>query len=335
MVDKKTQEDAFQKIIDWIKSSDFEQEKLPLKIAEACNNKQEYQNFLTYLLKISNLAGKAERDKLKLAQNIANKKIKELKKQAENNATPQEQKKVTTLSSGKKDEETDKQQSEETKNTSVALPKIVNDFETAFRERKIVALPHNKDQKEFPFGYDLYKPGITPSRDDQPTGNVTIESENLVTLTSDDLQHFIATVMAIKNSGSDKIELSLDNGNEEEKKAFAANAIIAGALVGIKVENSPYSLEELKDVNAMVGHVINLQQKQQEIASLAEKQNHKPEDLEAKITDTFDYYEKFSKDLIPPKEQLKIFECGIRAAQQDKIRNAALNVLRQKKANSK
>lgn len=334
MADKKTQEEAFQKIIAWIDSNEFEQEKLPLKIAEVCTDQQDYQSLLTYLQKQSKVANKAQRDKLKLAQDIADKKIKELSKQAESEATPQKQKKVTTLSSGEQGDEDDKQQSDGN-NPPAALPKIVYDFKEAYRERNIVALPHNKDQKEFPFGYDLYKPGVTPSKDDKPTGNVTIESETHVTLTSDDLHHFIATVMGIKNSGSDKIELSLDNGTEQEKKAFAANAIIAGALVGIKVENSPYSLEELKEVNGMIEHVINLQNKESEIKSLAEEQNHKSEDLEAKISDTFEYYKKFSKDLIPQKEQLKIFECGVKAAKQDKVRQAAMNVLRQRQANSK
>ena len=40
----------------------------------------------------------------------------------------------------------------------------------------------------------------------------------------------------------------------------------------------------------------------------------------------FESYQKISKDLLPPKEQLHIFECGAKAVEKAKTRNIALEV---------
>ena len=50
---------------------------------------------------------------------------------------------------------------------------------------------------------------------------------------------------------------------------------------------------------------------------------------------TFEYYKQFTQGHIPPKEQLKVFACGVNAAKKDKLRQATANVLNQQRVNTK
>ncbi len=345
---------TFNEVIDWIKSDDFELEKLPLKIAEACQDKRDYQNFGTFLQRAFRLAAKKERDRALAAKKILEDKIKELTKQEQANASGptkdgSNHPKTITLEMGqslKSNNNDDENKDENNKNndpalqnshqsTVVSFPKIVSSLLDEYKNKDIAVEAKNDKQQDFPFAYNLYAPNMKPDTGTKPCGEVVVEKEDKVVLVSEEISHFVATIAGIKNSGADKIDLSLADVSEDKRKAFAANAIVAGAIVGIKIENSPYSLEELKEVNSMINHVINLNKKRDEIINMVNDSTNNNAALEAKINETFEYYKQFTQGHIPPKEQLQIFACGVNAAKKDKLRQVATNVLNQHRANTK
>lgn len=211
-------------------------------------------------------------------------------------------------------------------------PLVINELKRAYRNYGIACRAINPNQKDFPFIYNLYERDVTPSDDVFPTGKVKVESQSKVVLSSNDISQFIATMSGLKASGGTKIDLKLTQGSEEDKKAFAANAIIAGVMVGIEVAKSPYSLEELKEVNGMIQHVINLKAKEDRIKQAsAEFERHKnatnEQKLETEMKEAFRYYQQMSADLIPAKEQLRIFACGATAVKKEASKKVMAKVI--------
>lgn len=113
------------------------------------------------------------------------------------------------------------------------------------------------DKKDDDFiRYDLYP--WKKREEDRPTGSLTIHSDKKITLASEEYEHFVATAKMLKEAGHTEILLQRLSKNPDEAKAFAANMVVAGHIVDIKVEQ-PYTLEELQKYNPRISGIIRQQ----------------------------------------------------------------------------
>lgn len=113
------------------------------------------------------------------------------------------------------------------------------------------------DKKDDDFiRYDLYP--WKKREEDQPTGSLTIHGDKKITLASEEYEHFVATAKMLKEAGHTEILLQRLSKNPDEAKAFAANMVVAGHIVDIKVEQ-PYKLEELQKYNPRIFGIIQQQ----------------------------------------------------------------------------
>lgn len=115
------------------------------------------------------------------------------------------------------------------------------------------------DAKEDDFiRYDLYP--WKKLEENQPIGSLTIHDDKKITLASQEYEHFVATAKMLKEAGHEEIVLKELSKDPEEAKAFAANMVVAGHIVDIKVQQ-PFKLEELQKYNPRISGIIQ-QQKQ-------------------------------------------------------------------------
>lgn len=113
------------------------------------------------------------------------------------------------------------------------------------------------DKKDDDFiRYDLYP--WKKREEDRPTGSLTIHSDQKITLASQEYEHFVATAKMLKEAGHTEILLQRLSKDPDEAKAFAANMVVAGHIVDIKVEQ-PYKLEELQKYNPRISDIIRQQ----------------------------------------------------------------------------
>ena len=217
------------------------------------------------------------------------------------------------------------------------IPAQVKKLKEAFSANGIAIRATKEGQEDYPFSYNLYEKGKTPGEGVKPTGKLEVVQEDKVVLDSKDVRHFVAAMNGLRKSGKDEIKLELKGDNEDAKKAFAANAIVAGMITGVKVTDCPYQLEDLKAINPLIEKVMELKSKQDAISKTAEKvengETQQEAALETQITEAFESYKQISKDLLPPKEQLHIFECGAKAVEKTKTRSIALKVAQSMKGN--
>ena len=216
------------------------------------------------------------------------------------------------------------------------IPAQVKKIKEAFSANGIAIRATKEGQEDYPFSYNLYEKGKIPGEEGvKPTGKLDVVQEDKVVLDSKDVRHFVAAMNGLRKSGKDEIKLELKGDNEDAKKAFAANAIVAGMITGVKVTDCPYQLEDLKAINPLIEKVMELKSKQDAISKTAEKvengETQQEAALETQITEAFESYKQISKDLLPPKEQLHIFECGAKAVEKTKTRNIALSVVKSMK----
>ena len=109
------------------------------------------------------------------------------------------------------------------------------------------------DEKDDFIRYDLYP--WKKREEDKSTGSLTIHADKKITLASQEYEHFIATAKMLKEAGHEEVILQRLSKNEEEAKTFAANMVVAGHIVDIKVEQ-PYKLEELHKYNPRISEII-------------------------------------------------------------------------------
>ncbi len=113
----------------------------------------------------------------------------------------------------------------------------------------------DKEDDDF-IRYDLYP--WMKREDDRPTGSLTIHNDKKITLASQEYEHFLATAKMLKEAGHTEILLQRLSKNPDEAKTFAANMVVAGHIVDIKVEQ-PYKLEELQKYNPRISDIIQQQ----------------------------------------------------------------------------
>lgn len=217
-------------------------------------------------------------------------------------------------------------------------PAIVRLIKETFRGYDIDIRATKEKQEDYPFEYNLYKKGEKAANGAQPNGKITITDEKNVTLRSEDISHFIATMKAVKENSGNAMRLNLI-GSEEAKKAFAARAVIAGMITGVEVKNNPYSLEELKEINPMIEKVIQIEKQRDEAikASKALEENTdttQTADLEKSlhtlISSSYENYQQLSKEALPNFESLRSFESGVQAIKKARTRQIAAQVLAQR-----
>lgn len=218
------------------------------------------------------------------------------------------------------------------------IPAQVKKLKAAFGANGIAIRATKEGQEDYPFSYNLYEKGKIPGEEGvKPTGKLDVVQEDKVVLDSKDVRHFVAAMNGLRKSGKDEIKLELKGDNEDAKKAFAANAVVAGMITGVKVTDCPYQLEDLKAINPLIEKVMELKSKQDAISKTAERvengESQQEAALETQITEAFESYKQISKDLLPPKEQLHIFECGAKAVEKTKTRNIAVRVAQSMRGN--
>lgn len=143
--------------------------------------------------------------------------------------------------------------------TSVRPKQYSNDFIRNFKKSAPAYGIRFKrtDKKEDNFiKYDLYP--WKKQENEQPTGKLTIHDDKKITLASQEYEHFVAIAKALKNSGSEEILLQQLSKNPDEAKTFAANMVVAGYIVDIKV-SQPFKLEELQKYNPRIGQILQHQ----------------------------------------------------------------------------
>ena len=169
--------------------------------------------------------------------------------------------------------------------------------------------------------------GTEDAEKDQPTGRATLKEKNHLVLESNDLTQFVATMEGIKNAGHNSISLNL-KGTDEEKKAFAAKAIVAGMIAGVEIKDFPYDLKELKQFDERIEKVMRIEKVKNSINNA--QVNAPDEEVKKEINDVYDTYTQIAKDLIPSKDQLKVFESGVEAAKHSRHKRLAKEVLQQR-----
>ena len=214
-------------------------------------------------------------------------------------------------------------------------PDLLKYLEEAWEKREVKFEPlFPKDHFEYPYGYNL---GTEDAEKDQPTGRATLKEKNHLVLESNDLTQFVATMEGIKNAGHNSISLNL-KGTDEEKKAFAAKAIVAGMIAGVEIKDFPYDLKELKQFDERIEKVMRIEEAKKSIsnatvdtkdAKIEESINHA---IEESINHAYDAYTQVVTGFIRPEDQLKIFKCGVEAAKHSKHQELANKVLQQRQA---
>ena len=145
-------------------------------------------------------------------------------------------------------------------NTADILEKVCKQ-----RRLKFVRVDEDNDPNII---YNLY--GCNKEKRDKITGSLTIHNEKEMTLNSNDLKHFIVMAETARQNGSNVLKVGHLSLNEKKAKDFAAKLVLAGAIVGIKVEQ-PYALEELKDYHPKISLLIEKQQLRQQMNDAREK----------------------------------------------------------------
>ena len=240
-------------------------------------------------------------------------------------------------------EPTDGQDYDEPDNPN--MPELVRILKAAYKEHDIAMRATKEKQEDYPYSYNLYKRGEKPADGATPTGRITITNEKNITLKSKDINHFVVAMNAIKQRGGDAIRLNLsDKASDEECKAFAAHAVIAGMIAGIEVKNNPYSLDELKEINPMIEKVIKLTKQKEDAKNAAAalesntdtaKEQELEKTLGTSIDEAFGTYQQLSKDALPNFDSLKKFECGVNAVQRAKTRRVAQQILAQRQTRNR
>ena len=206
-------------------------------------------------------------------------------------------------------------------------PDLLSHLEAAWKKREVkFQRLYPDDQYEYPYGYNL---GTEDAEKDQPTGRATLKEKNHLVLESNDLTQFVATMEGIKNAGHNSISLNL-KGTDEEKKAFAAKAIVAGMIAGVEIKDFPYDLKELKQFDERIEKVMRIEKVKHSINNAPV--NAPDEEVKKAINDVYDTYTQIAKDLIPSKDQLKVFESGVEAAKHSRHKRLAKEVLQQRQA---
>lgn len=240
-------------------------------------------------------------------------------------------------------EPTDGQDYDEPDNPN--MPELVRILKAAYKEHDITMRATKEKQEDYPYSYNLYKRGEKPADGATPTGRITITNEKNITLKSKDINHFVVAMNAVKQRGGDAIRLNLsDKASDEECKAFAAHAVIAGMIAGIEVKNNPYSLDELKEINPMIEKVIKLTKQKEDAKNAAAalesntdtaKEPELEKTLGTSIDEAFGTYQQLSKDALPNFDSLKKFECGVNAVQRAKTRRVAQQILAQRQTRNR
>lgn len=211
-------------------------------------------------------------------------------------------------------------------------PDIIPQFKKVWKNKNYQIKALHKNQTNYPFEYNIYDKDTKIEKDTKPKAKITIKDINHVVLISDDLGPFIETMTALKENGAETIELKLNTSvSEQKQKEFAARALIAGALTGIKVEGSPYSLEDLKDIDSMVPKLIELEKKKAEAKKAAEEyvannSDEKKKELETGIEAAFDSYRKLDDKELTPLDKMNVFKCGIEAVKDENVKAVAQQV---------
>lgn len=211
-------------------------------------------------------------------------------------------------------------------------PDVISKLKKAWSNKGYQIRSLHEHQTSYPFEYNLYDKDTKIEKDTKPKARVMVKDVNHVVLTSDDLGPFITTMTALKENGAETIDLKLNtNLSEQEQKEFAARALLAGALTGIEVKGSPYSLEDLKDVNNMIPKLIDLEARKAAAKKAAEEyvadnSKEKKQKLEREIGTAFDSYQKLDDKELTPLEKMTVFKCGVEAVKDVKVKAVAKQV---------
>ena len=103
-------------------------------------------------------------------------------------------------------------------------------------------------------------------------------------------------------------------------------------VAGIEIKNNPYNLEDLKQFDERIEKVMRVEKVKK---SINEATIDVPDtEIGKAVNDVYDTYTQIAHDLIPPKDQLKVFESGIAAAKNQRLQKIARTVHQQRQSSN-
>lgn len=223
----------------------------------------------------------------------------------------------------------------------VKHPEVINRLKKVWQDKTYQFRSLRENQTSYPFEYNLYDKDTKIDKNISPKAKIAVKDINHIVLISDDLGPFITTMMALKKNGAETIDIKLNTDlSEQKQKEFAARAFIAGVLTGIEIKGSPYSLEDLKDVNDMIPKLINLEKGKTAAKKAAEEYvanrgKENKQKLEKEIETAFNSYKRLEAEEITPLEKMEVFKCGIEGIKDKKIKSIAEQVQRKIEINNR
>lgn len=124
---------------------------------------------------------------------------------------------------------------------------------------------YDKTQTAAAVEYALYPPRA--AADAEPNGKLSINSENNITLQSDEFRHFVALTQTARTCGKTEITVGKLSEDPTEAKKFVAMLVLAGYVSNVTI-NHKFAPEELAQVNPEIKKMQNIIRYEAEINKL-------------------------------------------------------------------